>query len=107
MLILSDVEIHAASIGFISGFFFPRKVSVDAMRCVAKLEHALGLVMPQQGGTHDFGQCTIGAAAIRIHLPEAVLRGDVTLRNEHVLFSCGIDMGHAMLIAADGARSGE
>ncbi len=56
---------------------------------------------------HDFGEFAVGAAAIDIHLPEAVLRGDVALRDEHVLLRGGVDVGDAVLIAADGDRSGE
>ena len=48
ILMLRDVEIYAARIGFVAGALFRRQVCVDAMRGIAKLEHALRLVVAQQ-----------------------------------------------------------
>ena len=107
ILVLRDVEIHAARIGFVAGALFRRQVGVDAMRGIAKLKHALRLVVTKQRGAHDFGEFAIGVAAKDIHLPQAILRGDVALRDEHVLLRGGVDVGNAMLIAADGDGRGE
>ena len=107
ILVLRDEEIYAARIGFVAGAVFRRQVGVDAMRGIAKLKHALRLVVPKQRGAHDLGQFAVGVAAKGVHLPQAILRGDVALRDEHVLLRGSVDVGNAMLIAANRDRRGE
>ncbi len=49
----------------------------------------------------------LALATIRVHLPQAILRGNVALRDEHVLLSRGIDVRNSVLIAPNGNRRGE
>ena len=58
-------------------------------------------------GPRISARVAVGGAAGSVHLPQAVLRGDVALRNEQVGFCGGIDMRHAMRVAADDNRRGK
>ena len=104
---LRDVEIHAARIGFERCAIFRRQIRIDTMRRVAKLQHALRLVVAKQRRAHDLGEFAIRAAAICVHLPQAILRGHVALRDKHVFLRGCVDVGNSVLIAANGNRSGE
>ena len=48
-----------------------------------------------------------GVAAEGLHLPEAVLRGDVALGDDEVVERGGLDVGDAVGVALDGDGSGE
>ena len=50
----------------------------------------------------DFGDLSGDVAAGHVHLPEAVLGGDVALGREEVVEVGGLDVRDAVLIAADG-----
>ncbi len=63
--------------------------------------------MLDERGAHDFGQLAVGAAAQAVHLPQAILRGDVSLSDEEVVLRGGIDVGHAVGVAADGDGRGK
>ena len=68
----------------------------------AELEGALGAVVRDHGGTEDLGQFSGGVAAEGLHLPEAVLCGDVALGDDEVIEGCGLDVGDAVGVALDG-----
>jgi len=51
----------------------------------ANLEDALGAVMGNEAGAEDFGQFSGGVATENIHLPQAVLRGDIALREDEIV----------------------
>ena len=59
------------------------------------------------GRAEDFRELTCGVTAECLHLPEAVLGGDVTLGDDEVVERCGADVWDAMGVALDGDRSGE
>ena len=59
-------------------------------------------VVRDERGAHDFGEIAVRVAARGVHLPEAVLRGDVALGDEEVVFGCGFDVGNAVGVAPDG-----
>ncbi len=46
-------------------------------------------------------------AAEKVHLPEAVLRGDVALGEDEVFERGGVDVGDAVGVALDGDGGGE
>ena len=79
---------------------------VDALGGEANLQHALRLVVLDERGTHDFGQLAVGVAAHAIHLPQAILRGDVALRDEKVVEIGGVNVRDAVRVAADSNRRG-
>ena len=73
----------------------------------ANLKDALSAVMRDEAGAQDFGEFSGGMAAEDVHLPEAVLRGDETLRDDEVVERGGVDVRDAMGVALDGDWSGE
>ena len=73
----------------------------------ADLEGALEAVVGEHGGAEDLGHVAGDEAAEGVHLPEAVLRGDVALGDDEVVEGGGVDVGDAVGIALDGDGSGE
>ena len=51
----------------------------------AELQDALDAVVGNHGRAEDLGELTGGVAAEGLHLPEAVLRGDVALGDDEVV----------------------
>ena len=84
VLVLRDVEVHAARIGFKAGAIVRGQVGIDAVGSDCEAEDALRLIVLEQRSAEDLGQFAIGVAAVKIHLPEAILRRDVALGDEHV-----------------------
>jgi hypothetical protein len=73
----------------------------------AELEGALGSVMEQGGGAEELGESAGPVAAQGLHLPKAVLRGDIALGEDQVVeIRCG-DVRDAVAIALHGDGSGE
>jgi hypothetical protein len=69
-------------------------------------EHPLDAVVGDEVLAEDFGDFAGDVAAGHVHLPEAVLRGDVALGGEEVVEVRGLDVGNAVLVAADGDFGG-
>ena len=65
----------------------------------ADLHDALGAVMGDKAGAEDLGELAGGVAAEGFHLPEAVLRGDVTLGEDEVVERGGTEVGNALVVA--------
>jgi hypothetical protein len=82
-------------------------VVVDALGYEADLEHALGFVVRDERGAEDLSQSALGVAAEDVHLPEAILGGDVALGCEEVVLGGCVEVGYAVGVAADGHWSGE
>ena len=57
-------------------------------------------------GTDNLGQLAGGQAAESVHLPEAILRGDVALEEKRVLPASGGDVRDAERVANDGGSLG-
>ena len=57
--------------------------------------------MLEERTAHDLCQLAIGVATVSIHLPQAVLGGDVALRDEEIFLRGGFDVGNAVGLAAD------
>jgi hypothetical protein len=68
----------------------------------AELEGALGAVVEDHAGAEEFGEGAGGVAAEGLHLPEAVLGGDVALGEDEVVEGGGADVGDALGVALDG-----
>ena len=79
----------------------------DAVGGGADLEDALGAVVREEGGAEDLGEVSGGVAAEGVHLPEAVLGGDVALGEDEVVKGGGLDVGDAVGVAADRDGGGE
>ena len=107
ILVLSDVEVHAARAGAETRTLIGRQIRVDALRGVAELEHALCFIVAQQRGAEDFGEFSVGAAAIGVHLPEAVLRSHVALRDKQILLRSGVDVRDPVLVSTNADGGGE
>jgi hypothetical protein len=99
--VLVDKKIHAARIVIKPRAVGSAKVGVNASCGHAELKHALHLVMLYQRRAKNLSQLSIGVAARGIHLPQAVLRSHVALRDEKIVLAGGLKMRHAMCIAAD------
>ena len=73
----------------------------------ANLQDALGAIVGNEARPEDLGQISGGVAAEDVHLPEAVLRGDKSLRDDQIV-ECGrVDVGCALGVALDGDGSGK
>jgi hypothetical protein len=107
LLALRDEEIDAAGVVVESSAVVGGLMVVDSLGSEPNLEDALGFVVLDEGRAHDFSQLAIGAAARGVHLPEAVLRGDVALGDKEVVQRGGVDVGHAVGVAANCYGSGE
>ena len=68
----------------------------------AHLEQTLDAIVGDETLAEDFGDFSGDVAARHVHLPEAVLGGDVALGGEEVVEVDGLDVRDSMLIAADG-----
>src|SRR5579862_2387768 len=68
----------------------------------AQSQDALLAVMRDEIGTEQFGDLAAGEASHHVHLPEAVLRGDVSLSEEKVVKRRSFDGRDAVRIASDG-----
>jgi hypothetical protein len=55
-----------------------------AIRRCAKLQGALQTILLKHGAAENLGELTGGVAADDVHLPEAVLRSDVSLGEDEV-----------------------
>jgi len=73
----------------------------------AQLEDALQAVVLQHGAAKDGGELARCVAAQQIHLPKAVLGGDVALREDQVVHRVGVDVRHAASVAGHRYRRGE
>ena len=80
---------------------------VYALSGDANLQHALRLVVFDHARAQNLSQIAVGGAAGGVHLPKAILRGNVTLRDEEVGLRRGVDVGHAMRVAAHRDGRGE
>ena len=56
---------------------------------------------------HDLGEFAVGVAAIGVHLPQSILRGDVTLRNKQSSCEAASMWGTPCASRLDGDRGGE
>jgi hypothetical protein len=81
--------------------------SDGAVRRCAELEGALEAVVLEHLAAEDGGELAGGVAAEEIHLPEAVLRGDVALGEDEVVEGGGVDVWDAVGVTLDCDRRGE
>jgi hypothetical protein len=73
----------------------------------AQLQGALQAVVLQHGAAKNGGKLAGGVAAQQVHLPQAVLCGDVALREDEVVHGGGVDVGHAARVAGNRDRRGK
>jgi hypothetical protein len=104
VLVIGDEEIYAAGVVFESCAVRGGEVVIDALGYEADLKHALGFVVRDERGAEDLSQSALGVAAEDVHLPEAILGGDVALGGEEVVLSGCVDVGDAVGVAADNNR---
>ena len=101
---LRDKEIDAARVVVEAAAIAGGQIAVEALGGEANLEHALRFVVPDERGAHDFSELAVGAAARAVHLPQAILSGDVALSDKEIVESGGVDVWHAVMVAADNNR---
>jgi len=99
--VCGDEGVDAVGIGFELVELVGSKDSNCPVGCGTELEGALTAVVFEERWAEDLGEVTGGMAAEGVHLPEAVLRGDVTLREEKVVEVGGADGGNTLWIACD------
>jgi MYXO-CTERM domain-containing protein len=104
LVALGNEEIDAACVVVEASAVVGGQMVVETLGGEANLKDALRFVVPNERGAHDFSQLAVGAAARAVHLPEAVLSGDVALGNEEIVERGGVDVGHAVGVAADDNR---
>ena len=68
----------------------------------AQLQITLHLVVQDEFGPEDLRELSGRMTAQRVHLPQAILRGDVALREEQIFHGGGVDGRNALRIARDG-----
>jgi hypothetical protein len=73
----------------------------------AHLEEALHAVVSDEAFAEDLRDLPGDVAAGHVHLPEAVLGGDVALGGEEIVEIGGLNVRDAVLISADGDFGGE
>ena len=90
-----DEGVHATGVG---GEHFPR-LGVDlphgAIGCLREAELAVLDIEIERPLPENFRKLALGQPAAQIHLPEPVLRGHVTLRQNRVFERPGADVRHA------------
>ena len=107
ILVLRDEEIHSARVIIQSCAIVCVQVGVHALCRPAKLQRPLRLVMPHQPGAEDLCQVAIRVAPECVHLPQAVLRGHVALREKQVVLRGSFNVRHAVRVALHSDRRGK
>ena len=97
---LLNEQVHAARVVVDAAAIVGSEVRVNAQGSLAKAHHALDPVMWDEPGAEHLGQLPVGAAAVGIHLPQAILRGHVALRDEEIGLVGRLNVRHAVSIAA-------
>ena len=82
---LVDVGIHAAGVVLEEAAVLRRETGGEPLGGLAELQDALDAVVFDEVAAEDFGDLAGGDPAHHVHLPEAVLRGDVGLRGDEVV----------------------
>ena len=59
-------------------------------------------VAVQPCGPRPFGPTAQSLMAVEVHMPQAVLGHGKALGEEHIGFTCGLDMGNSPRVAVDG-----
>jgi hypothetical protein len=103
----SDEGVDAASVCLQLVELIGRQRCEGAVGSGANLQVALQPIMLNERWAEDFGKLAGGVAAESVHLEEAVLRGDVALREEQVVEIGGGDGGHALRVTRDSDGSRE
>ena len=99
--------VDAAGVEFEPAHLLGREDRDGAVDGGPDLEGALQTVVWDHAGAEDLGHVAGDVAAKGVHLPEAILGGDVTLGDDEVVERGGADVGDALGVALDNDRSGE
>jgi len=94
--------IHTSRIGVENGTHFGAHHAHVDIRGAAEIQFAKIFVDFERGGTENLGELTSSGAPQQIHLPQAVLRQDVTLRLRKVLGGGGANVRNSPFVAFDG-----
>ena len=81
-LALRDEEIDTPGVVVEAPAIICGQIAVEALSGNANLEDALRFVVLDERRAHDFSEIPVGVAARGVHLPQAILRGHVALRDE-------------------------
>ena len=99
-----DERIDAACVRLELAPLIRRKGCCGTVGRCAQLQITLHLVVQDESGAEDLGELSGRMTAQRVHLPQAILRGDVALREEQILHGGGVNGRNALRIARDGDR---
>lgn len=110
LLLLGDVGVHATRIDFEIVLVGVAEVLDGVLGKVTESKDALLTVVGESRGAKDFAEFTRSITAAEVHLPKAVLSGDIALGKEEVVEVVSTDVRNSLLIADDlhwGAESGD
>ena len=93
--------VYTVSVALQAMKIFGRQIPFLSHHHALKAEKTLLLIHFQCAGTEDFGEFTIPGASQQIHLPEAILGGDVALSKNGIIKILSENMGNANGIAYD------
>src|SRR5579862_3829729 len=99
-----DVGVDASGVIFEAGAIFGGKGFESLAGGCAQAEDALLFVALDEIGAENFCQLSGGVTAHAVHLPEAVLSGDVSLSEKQVVEIGGFDGRNAVIVSGDGYR---
>ncbi len=102
ILVLHDEDVDAASVGFHEGagiLVHGGEIAFGGAREAVSAEQFVGL---ESERADNFGELAASGSAHEVELPEAILRGDVTLGFDSVGERGGANMGDAPVVALDG-----
>jgi hypothetical protein len=102
-----DEGVDAAGVGVVLVALVSGHGDDGCVGRVAQLQDALLAVVVDERRAEQFGEVAGAGAAEGVHLPEAVLRGDVALGEEQVVECGGVDGRDALRVAGDGDRRGK
>ena len=102
--VCGDEGVDAASIVFEeTAVAFARWTATICSGFRTHLEQSLHTIVRRRGLlAENFRDFAGNVAAGQIHLPQAILGGNVALRSEEIVEIGGLDVGNSVFIAADG-----
>ena len=110
LLLLRNEGIHAARVDFQIVLVAVAEVLDRVLGEVTESKDALLPVVREGGRAEDFAKFTGRVTAAEVHLPEAILGGDIALREEEVVEIVSTDVRDSLLVADDldgRAKSGD
>src|SRR5205807_7939940 len=99
--------VHAGDVGVYVAFRALRQPIPGGARRAAEPYCAKKTILWDSRRAEDLGQAAVADAALKLHLPETILRVDVAEAEERVTFLAGEDVRNRVAIADDRYRGGD